>query len=58
MKDRFGEEEEFEGVEGVLAGGSPVPWEVCLGEVDEDILWWALEFHSWNLMNSTCPRLL
>jgi len=35
MEDWFRQEEGFEGVEGFLAGGGPVPLEVFLGEVDE-----------------------
>ena len=35
MKDWFRQEEGFEGVEGGLAGGRPVPGEVLLGEVNE-----------------------
>ena len=35
MEDWFQQEEGFEGVEGFLAGGGPVPLEVFLGEVDE-----------------------
>ena len=34
-KDRFGEEEAFEGIEGGLARRGPVPGEVLLGEVKE-----------------------
>ena len=35
VKDGFGEEEAFEGVEGGLAGRGPVPGEVLLGKVKE-----------------------
>ena len=35
VKDRFGEEEEFKGVERGLARGGPVPQEVFLGKVEE-----------------------
>ena len=35
VKDGFGEEKAFEGIEGGLAGGGPVPGEVFLGEVEE-----------------------
>jgi len=35
MEDWFRQEEGFEGVEGFLAGGGPVPLEVFLGEVNE-----------------------
>ena len=35
MEDRFGQEEAFQGLEGRLAGGGPVPRQVLLGEVDE-----------------------
>ena len=33
VKDRFGEEETFEGVEGGLTSGGPVPREILFGEV-------------------------
>ena len=35
VKDGFGEEESFEGVEGGLASRGPVPREILLGEVEE-----------------------
>ena len=35
VKDRFGEEETFEGIKGGLAGRGPVPGEVLLCEVEE-----------------------
>ena len=35
VKDGFGEEETFEGVEGRLTGRGPIPGKVLLGEVEE-----------------------
>jgi len=35
VEDGFRQEKGFEGVEGFLAGGGPVPLEIFLGEVDE-----------------------
>ena len=35
MKNRLGEEEEFEGIKGRLASGGLVPREIFLGEVNK-----------------------
>ena len=35
VKDRFREEEAFQGVEGGLTRGGPIPSQILLGEVDQ-----------------------